>query len=484
MKYKRLLQSQSPASSPEAEPASPVAKARGGRRAPQSPLDPLLGGSFDRWQLPSPAQPEPADDASLPLGSPTLDSLSGDASLLSALKAARPRELEGYDEAVLACVDGALLRSLQGTLLPFGKEVVLNVDDWEGGGEAMAAGATIESLALTKARRAHELTGMRAVASATEVVVEGGLGGDEGAPPPYPPPPPRVVASYRVPTDALAGLAEALLPHSSPGRVVTFRTVYCYQDEQLTMLEYGAAEVPLHFADETKAFISAAHAASALASTLEDLHDFERRDWRLGGDAGEGDGRGPSAAAAKFRERVLKEGRVLPNGIIDVSTFMESNVDAGLADECAGELAGRFRDGRVTKILTVATTGLVLGMPMARYLGVPCVYARKERTAVMADCYSASYGKDTTLLVAKAHIQPGDRVVVADDFLSSGASQAALLKIVGDAGAKAVGVAALLEKEYDRGRKSLSGFALQVESVCRVESVDEGIISLRRPDAE
>ena len=213
-------------------------------------------------------------------------------------------------------------------------------------------------------------------------------------------------------------------------------------------------------------------------------------------------------AAAKFRERVLKEGRVLPNGIIDVSTFMESNVDAGLADECAGELAGRFRDGRVTKILTVATTGLVLGMPMARcdadspsfcttspplpltpspptrYLGVPCVYARKERTAVMADCYSASYGKDTTLLVAKAHIQPGDRVVVADDFLSSGASQAALLKIVGDAGAKAVGVAALLEKEYDQGRKSLSGFALQVESVCRVESVDEGIITLRRPDAE
>lgn len=140
-------------------------------------------------------------------------------------------------------------------------------------------------------------------------------------------------------------------------------------------------------------------------------------------------------------------------------------------------------DSKPTKILTVATTGLVIALPMAKYLQVPVVYARKERNVVMADTYQASFssrtvGKNRELLVSKKHIKEDDRILVVDDFLSSGASQEALLRIISDAGAEAVGVGVLLEKVYESGRQSLSGFNIPIQSLCRVASVREGAIQL------
>jgi enamine deaminase RidA (YjgF/YER057c/UK114 family) len=69
-------------------------------------------------------------------------------------------------------------------------------------------------------------------------------------------------------------------------------------------------------------------------------------------------GAGEHKASIKLRDRVLKEAKVLPNDIIDVSAFMDSQVDVALMDECGKELSQRFEKMKPTKILTVATTGM------------------------------------------------------------------------------------------------------------------------------
>lgn len=195
-----------------------------------------------------------------------------------------------------------------------------------------------------------------------------------------------------------------------------------------------------------------------------------------------------STAQVKLRDRVLKEAKVLPNDIVDVSAFMDSMVDVNLMDACAKDLSQLvMEETRPTKLLTVATTGLVLALPMAKYLQVPCVYARKERNVVMASTYAASYssktvGKNRELIVAKSHLQPEDRILIVDDFLSSGSSQEALLRIISEAGATAVGVAVLLEKVYESGRQSLSGYNIPVFSICRIASVKSGVIQLMEED--
>jgi adenine/guanine phosphoribosyltransferase-like PRPP-binding protein len=73
-------------------------------------------------------------------------------------------------------------------------------------------------------------------------------------------------------------------------------------------------------------------------------------------------------------------------------------------------------------ILTVTMTGLVLALPMAKYLQVPIVYARKECNVVMANTYVAGYsskmvGKNRELLVSKSHLHQDDRILIVDDFL-------------------------------------------------------------------
>lgn len=69
-----------------------------------------------------------------------------------------------------------------------------------------------------------------------------------------------------------------------------------------------------------------------------------------------------SEVGIKLRDRVLKEAKVLPNDIIDVSSFMDAFVDVDLMDECGKDLAERFINSKPSKILTVATTGLVIAI--------------------------------------------------------------------------------------------------------------------------
>jgi xanthine phosphoribosyltransferase len=126
---------------------------------------------------------------------------------------------------------------------------------------------------------------------------------------------------------------------------------------------------------------------------------------------------------------------------------------------------------------------------MAKYLQVPLVYAQKQISLVMANTFNAGHnsktiGQDQQLLVSRDHLDKDDRVLIVDDFLSSGSIQEALLRIIAEAGASAVGVGVLLDKEYEAGtgRVSLSGFGVPIESVVWIALVGDGAIQLVEED--
>jgi xanthine phosphoribosyltransferase len=294
---------------------------------------------------------------------------------------------------------------------------------------------------------------------------------------------PRILSGYRFNDIGMHVdyICDALRPFSEPTRVTEFKTCLCFYDGEMEVFDYGVAEVDLIFANSLRTFIPVAQAINGMMKTLELSFGLEYQTWfkkRV-----DKDSKKMGDASIRLRDRVLKEGRVLPNDIIDVSAFMDSMVDVDLMDECAKELSDRFIDLKPSKILTVATTGLVIALPMGKYLQVPVVYARKERNIVMSDTFQAGYssktvGKNRELLVSKYHLDEEDRILIVDDFLSGGSSQEALLRIVAESGAKAVGIGVLLEKVYDSGRQSLSGFDVPIHSLCRVASVQNGVIQL------
>ena len=416
-----------------------------------------------------------------------------------------PDERQGYDVMWASAVDTPCVKNLYGIFSNYGVQFADNFDDWdEGSGEEHGSGdgfRSIEDIASYKARRVYEVTGLPCVASRTSFEVEpirpedmdkgtelvvATAGGKKTK---QVQKSPRVITGYRFNNigEHVDRIVQALLPFSEPTRVTRFRSCVCYYDGELELFEYGELDCDLYFAGSMRTFLPMSSAINSMLKSLELALDLQFQKW-LRAKFNDATGGGAySDASLKLRDRVLKEAKLLPNDIIDVSSFMNGAVDVNLMDQCGKDLADRFVSSKPSKILTIATTGLVIAIPMAKYLQVPLVYARKQRSVVMANTFDAGYnsktiGRDQQLLVSRDHLDEDDRVLIVDDFLSSGSSQEALLRIINEAGATAVGVAVLLEKEYEAGRVSLSGFGVPVESVVRIASVRDGVIQLLEED--
>ncbi|KAL7489384.1 hypothetical protein ACHAW6_014979 [Cyclotella cf. meneghiniana] len=416
-----------------------------------------------------------------------------------------PDERQGYDTMWVSAIDQPCIQNLHGIFMNYGVQFADNFADWELGTEEDGF-RSIEDIASFKARKVYQVTGLPCIASRTSFEVEPirpedmdkvneeyavavAASGKKNVKPPSKSP--RVITGYRFNDvgEHVDQIIQALMPFSEPTRVTRFRSCVCYYDGAMEIVEYGELDCDIYFSGSMRTFIPMSQALNSMLKTLQIALDLQYQKWLTSAvnDALATKGGSISHVGIKLRDRVLKEAKVLPNDIIDVSSFMDAYVDVDLMDECGKDLAERFVSSKPNKILTIATTGLVIAIPMAKYLQVPLVYARKQRSVVMADTFEAGYnsktiGKDRQLLVSKDHIDPEDRVLIVDDFLSSGSSQEALLRIIAEAGATPVGVGVLLEKEYDAGRKSLSGFGVKVESIVKITSVRDGVIQLLEED--
>jgi len=406
---------------------------------------------------------------------------------LTKLRNRDPDHTEGMEKLWIGAVDAPSQHNLKGSLRLYGMELADNFGDWTYGKQSDQF-QTIEDIASFKAREVFKVTGLPVISSQSEWEVEPSKPKRIGPISNSPMLSPRGLSGYRFNDvdDRVDQVVSALLEGSGDySRKTKFRSCVCFYDGNMEMYTFGEVEVDLLWTKSLKCFIPLSSAITDMVNLLTTTFELEYQRW-LKSKAKEAF-IGYRGASIKLRDRVLRDGRVLPNGIIDVSKFMDSMVDVDLMSECGIELAQLFLDTKPTKILTVATTGLILAIPMAKELQVPVVYARKERSIVMADTFNAAYSSNTVgsnkrLYVAKNHLSSNDRILVVDDFLSAGSSQEALMRIISDAGALPVGVGVLLEKVYDSGRKSLSGFNVPVHSMVRVASVRDRVITLVEED--
>lgn len=101
--------------------------------------------------------------------------------------------------------------------------------------------------------------------------------------------------------------------------------------------------------------------------------------------------------------------------------------------------------------------GFVVGAPLATSLGIGFVPIRKSGKlpyeSIKAD-YSLEYGKDALAVHVDA-VQPGQRVLIADDLLATGGTITTSIKLIEQLGGKVVGAAFFIELSYLEGRKKL-----------------------------
>src|SRR5512140_2997827 len=86
-----------------------------------------------------------------------------------------------------------------------------------------------------------------------------------------------------------------------------------------------------------------------------------------------------------LKERILRYGKNLGNGILKVDSFVNHQVDPILMDACGQEFARRFRELGATKVLTAEISGIAPAVATALHLKLPVVYARKTKPITMPD---------------------------------------------------------------------------------------------------
>lgn len=181
-----------------------------------------------------------------------------------------------------------------------------------------------------------------------------------------------------------------------------------------------------------------------------------------------------------LKEKIKNEGRVLSEQVLKVDSFLNHQIDPMLMVEIGKEFKNRFSTEKVTKILTIESSGIAPGLMAGLELGVPVVFARKRKSLTLvsnlitSSVHSFTKNETNEISVSNQYILPEDRVLIIDDFLANGQAALGLVDIVKKAGAHVAGIGIVIEKSFQEGGQLLREKGYKVESLAMIQSLSNG----------
>ncbi|AXK17662.1 MULTISPECIES: xanthine phosphoribosyltransferase [Bacillus] len=184
-----------------------------------------------------------------------------------------------------------------------------------------------------------------------------------------------------------------------------------------------------------------------------------------------------------LQEKILNEGKVLSGDVLKVDAFLNHQIDPVLMQEIGKEFAKRFKEGNITKIVTIESSGIAPAVMAALELGVKVIFARKRKSLTLQDnmyvanVYSFTKQETNEISLSRTHIDGNDRVLIIDDFLANGQAALGLMSLVEQAGASIAGIGIVIEKAFQDGGKKLREQGVRVESLAEIASLDNGTVT-------
>lgn len=186
-----------------------------------------------------------------------------------------------------------------------------------------------------------------------------------------------------------------------------------------------------------------------------------------------------------LKQRILDEGRNLGRGILKIDSFLNHQIDPDLMVAVGQDIADKFDGTQPDLILTAEVSGIIPAVMTGQAMGnLPVVYARKHKPITMQEpvyvdaAPSHTKGGEVMLMVSPEFLHRGDRVLIVDDFLASGRTLDALCRIIKNADATLVGIAAVVEKTFEGGRELLAHWDVPVYAVAQITDMRDGKITV------
>lgn len=183
-----------------------------------------------------------------------------------------------------------------------------------------------------------------------------------------------------------------------------------------------------------------------------------------------------------LKQRILRDGRALNENVLLVDSFLNHQVDVNLMKACGEEFARRFADEGINRVATIESSGIAPAAMTALAMNLPLVIMKKSVSSILKDniiqteVFSFTKNMPYLLTLKTDFITPGDRVLVIDDFLANGEAAFGGIHLLERAGAKVVGLGAVIAKAFQPGMEKLRSAGYRVEALAAVASMAEGVI--------
>lgn len=183
-----------------------------------------------------------------------------------------------------------------------------------------------------------------------------------------------------------------------------------------------------------------------------------------------------------LEQKILEQGRALNEHVLLVDSFLNHQVDVALMHEVGREFARLFADAGITRIVTIEASGITPAAMTALEMRLPLVVMKKSTSAIMQDgllqteVFSFTKNSSYQLTLKSRFINPGDRVLLIDDFLANGEAALGASRLIEAAGASVAGIGIVITKAFQPGLKTLRKAGYRVESLASVKHMAEGVI--------
>ena len=179
-----------------------------------------------------------------------------------------------------------------------------------------------------------------------------------------------------------------------------------------------------------------------------------------------------------LEQRILRDGVVKAGNVLKVDSFLNHQMDVALLKEMGQEFYRRFAHKKITKVLTIESSGIAVAYPVAEAFGVPLVFAKKAKSInIDGDVYTAEVPSFThkvtnRVIVSKKFLGPEDHVLIIDDFLANGYALQGLISLVEAADATVEGLGIAIEKGFQEGGDRIRNLGYTVASLVIIDGME------------
>ena len=183
-----------------------------------------------------------------------------------------------------------------------------------------------------------------------------------------------------------------------------------------------------------------------------------------------------------LKQKILDCGRALDEHVLLVDSFLNHQVDVKLMQEVGKEFARRFADAGITRIVTIESSGIAPAAMAALEMDLPLVILKKSKSSILkegilqTEVFSFTKNAPYMLTLKPQFVNPGDRVLLIDDFLANGEAALGASSLLERAGAQVAGIGIVIAKTFQPGLKKLQEAGYRVEILAPVKRMAENLI--------